>query len=77
MNDLEQKSLALNQQGARLASKVAPLIMASALLQEAMNLNQQLTGQINALTDALKHEREAKSPDRHGGEVPSEARPSA
>lgn len=69
MADLEQTSLALNQQSARLASKVAPLIIVSALLQEALNLNQQLTAQVNALTDALRHEREAKSPDRDGPKV--------
>jgi DNA anti-recombination protein RmuC len=74
MTDMETKSLALNQQSARLAAKVAPLVMASALLQEAMNLNQQLIQQVNALTDALKNEREAKSPESDGRKVPGETR---
>lgn len=73
LREKQQKCLALAQQSARLSAKVAPLVIASALLQEAMNLNQQLV----LLANELSNEREAKNPDPHGGEVPPEARPSA
>jgi hypothetical protein len=73
MTELEQKSLALTQQSARLSAKVAPLVMASAMLQEALNLNQQLVSLVNE----LNHERKAKSPEPDGGQVSPETRASS
>jgi hypothetical protein len=75
-NILDKKSAecaALTQQSARLAQKVAPLVMASALLQEAMNLNQQLSNMVAELAEALSNERK-KSADSDGRGVSAEAR---
>ena len=67
MDELEKTNLALIQQSARLQAKIAPIIMASALLQEALAINQQLVSQIKALND----ERTAlKNPVRDASKVP-------
>lgn len=64
------------QQSARLAAKVAPVVLLSSLLQEAVNLNQQLSNQVAELVEALRNERK-KSPNADGGTVPPEARQTA
>jgi hypothetical protein len=62
------EAAALTQQSARLAAKVAPLVMASSLLQEAMNVNQQLSNKLVELIELLRDERK-KSAEPDGGGV--------
>jgi hypothetical protein len=60
----------LLQQANRLSNKSAPVIMLSALLQEAVNLNQQLA---QHLADSVTNERQGKTTDSNGGKVPGKA----
>ncbi|HEV8490692.1 MAG TPA: hypothetical protein VGR76_00425, partial [Candidatus Angelobacter sp.] len=75
----ERNTLALVQQSSRLQAKIAPVVMASALLQEAVTLNQQLAQQVTTLLTALTNERKSKlkAPCPDAGALPSEARTEA
>jgi hypothetical protein len=77
LSPIERKHLELMQQQLRLSTKSAPVVMVSALLQEAVNLNQQLVQHSAELMEALKNERERKSPNADGGKVPGTARPAS
>lgn len=77
--DLEKNTVVLVQQSARLQTKLAPVIMTSALLQEALTLNQQLAQQVTALLAALNNERKSKlkAPIPDARELSGEARTEA
>lgn len=80
MDDFEKRRagyVVLTQQLMRLASKASAVIAVTALLQEAVNLNRQLSNSVAELVEDLSHERQSKNPDPNGGQVPREARPPA
>ena len=75
----------LQQQCSRLSAKVAPLVMASSLLQEAMNVNQQLLAIIKSQQDTITslktkltpNELKSQGPVKNAGEVSETSQPTA
>ena len=74
----------LQQQCSRLSAKVAPLVMASSLLQEAMNVNQQLLAIIKSQQDTITslktkpaNELKPQGPVENAGEVSETSQPTA
>lgn len=68
-----EKHAQLMQQSMRLSARSAPIIALAALLQEAVNLNQEFVNSLAEITEKQNNDSKSKSPDTNGGEVPGKA----